>query len=102
VAVPPPWIKASTAEAAGFSLAGFWESRQVSGVDLFSMKPQPAAPKALSVTQLLRRMKNPLEVQLGEVWVEVWVEGEVSYLRKQGSALRNSVIGVQNCDFGDR
>ncbi|MEO0017195.1 MAG: hypothetical protein RLZZ522_478 [Verrucomicrobiota bacterium] len=66
------------------------------------MKPQPAAPKALSVTQLLRRMKNLLEVQLGEVWVEVWVEGEVSNLRKQGSALRNSAIGVQNCDFGDR
>ena len=38
-------------------------------------------PKALSVTQLLRRMKNLLEVQVGEVWVE----GEVSNLRRQPS-----------------
>jgi len=37
--------------------------------------------KALSVTQLLRRMKNLLEVQVGEVWVE----GEVSNLRRQPS-----------------
>ena len=38
-------------------------------------------PKALSVTQLLRRMKNLLEVQVGEVWIE----GEVSNLRRQPS-----------------
>jgi exodeoxyribonuclease VII large subunit len=50
------------------------------GVDLFS-QPKPAGSQALSVTQLLRRMKNLLEVQIGEVWVE----GEVSNLRKQGS-----------------
>lgn len=37
--------------------------------------------KTLSVTQLLRRMKNVLEVSVGEVWVE----GEVSNLRKQPS-----------------
>jgi len=37
--------------------------------------------KALSVTQLVRRMKNLLEIELGEQWVE----GEVSNLRKQGS-----------------
>lgn len=37
--------------------------------------------KALSVTQLLRRMKNLLELQVGEVWVE----GEVSNLRRQPS-----------------
>ena len=37
--------------------------------------------KALSVTQLVRRMKNLLEVELGEVWVE----GEVSNLKKQAS-----------------
>ncbi len=50
-------------------------------MDLFS-QPKPAGePKALSVTQLLRRMKNLLEVQIGELWVE----GEVSNLRKQGS-----------------
>lgn len=47
-------------------------------VDLFSPK---SAPKALSVTQLVRRMKNLLEVELGEQWVE----GEVSNLRKQAS-----------------
>lgn len=47
-------------------------------MDLFEDKK---APKALSVTQLVRRMKNLLEVELGEQWVE----GEVSNLRKQGS-----------------
>ncbi|MCU0796472.1 MAG: exodeoxyribonuclease VII large subunit [Akkermansiaceae bacterium] len=49
-------------------------------MDLFSSRPA-AEPKALSVTQLVRRMKNLLEIQLGEQWVE----GEVSNLRKQGS-----------------
>jgi exodeoxyribonuclease VII large subunit len=49
-------------------------------VDLFSSKAS-SAPKALTVTQLVRRMKNLLEIQLGEQWVE----GEVSNLRKQGS-----------------
>ncbi len=49
-------------------------------MDLFS-KQKSAGEKALSVTQLLRRMKNLLEVQIGETWVE----GEVSNLRKQGS-----------------
>ena len=38
-------------------------------------------PKALSVTQLVRRVKNLLEIELGEQWVV----GEVSNLRKQGS-----------------
>lgn len=42
-----------------------------------SSSPSPA----LSVTQLLRRMKNLLEIQLGNVWVE----GEVSNLRRQPS-----------------
>jgi exodeoxyribonuclease VII large subunit len=49
-------------------------------VDLFS-KPKISGEKAISVTQLMRRMKNLLEVQIGETWVE----GEVSNLRKQGS-----------------
>ena len=70
-------------------------------MDLFSFKPQPAAPKALSVTQLLRRMKNLLEVQLGEVWVE----GEVSNLRKQGSghwyfSLKDEAAQIQCVMFG--
>ncbi len=47
-------------------------------VDLFGDGQEK---KALSVTQLVRRMKNLLEVELGEQWVE----GEVSNLRKQGS-----------------
>ena len=50
-------------------------------VDLFSPKPDDRAPRALSVTQLVRRMKNLLEIQLGGQWVE----GEVSNLRKQAS-----------------
>ena len=37
--------------------------------------------KALPVSRLLRRMRNLLEIEIGEVWVE----GEVSNLRKQGS-----------------
>lgn len=37
--------------------------------------------KALSVTQLVRRMRNVLEIEVGECWVE----GEVSNLRKQAS-----------------
>jgi exodeoxyribonuclease VII large subunit len=36
---------------------------------------------AMSVTQLVRRMKNLLEIQMGQVWVE----GEVSNLRRQSS-----------------
>lgn len=36
---------------------------------------------AMSVTKLVRRMKNILEIEIGDVWVE----GEVSNLRKQAS-----------------
>jgi exodeoxyribonuclease VII large subunit len=85
-----------------FSLAVGGRRRQPAGVDLFSMRPQPAAaPKALSVTQLVRRMKNLLEVQLGEVWVE----GEVSNLRKQGSghwyfSLKDEGAQIQCVMFG--
>ena len=50
------------------------------GVDLFSGS-KSAANAALSVTQLLRRMKLVLEGEIGELWVE----GEVSNLKKQGS-----------------
>ena len=49
-------------------------------VDLFE-SPSPDKPKSLSVTQLVRRMKNLLEIQIGEQWVE----GEVSNLSKQRS-----------------
>lgn len=37
--------------------------------------------KIISVTRLVRRMRNLLEIELGELWVE----GEVSNLRKQAS-----------------
>jgi len=37
--------------------------------------------KTITVTRLVRRMRNLLEIELGEVWVE----GEVSNLRKQAS-----------------
>ncbi len=72
------------------------------GVDLFS-KAKPAGEKALSVTQLLRRMKNLLEVQIGEVWVE----GEVSNLRKQGSghwyfSLKDAGAQISCAMFGAR
>lgn len=53
------------------------------------------------MTQLLRRMKNLLEVQVGEVWVE----GEVSNLRKQGSghwyfSLKDEGAQLQCAMFG--
>ena len=35
--------------------------------------------KAISVTQLARRIRNLLEIQVGEIWEE----GEVSNVRKQ-------------------
>lgn len=47
-------------------------------MELFDKREEP---RALSVTQLVRRMKNLLEIEIGEVWVE----GEVSNLRKQSS-----------------
>ncbi len=83
-----------------------WEARpggsSIRGVDLFS-KPKPAGPAALSVTQLLRRMKNLLEMQVGEVWVE----GEVSNLKKQGSghwyfSLKDQGAQIQCAMFGAR
>jgi len=71
-------------------------------MDLFST-PKPAEDKALSVTQLLRRMKNLLEAQVGEVWVE----GEVSNLKKQGSghwyfSLKDAGAQIQCAMFGAR
>jgi len=72
------------------------------GVDLFS-KPRTPEEKALSVTQLLRRMKNLLEIQVGEVWVE----GEVSNLKKQGSghwyfSLKDAGAQISCAMFGAR
>jgi exodeoxyribonuclease VII large subunit len=72
------------------------------GVDLFS-KPRTSEEKSLSVTQLLRRMKNLLEVQIGEVWVE----GEVSNLRKQASghwyfSLKDAGAQISCAMFGAR
>jgi exodeoxyribonuclease VII large subunit len=40
-----------------------------------------SAIKAISVTQLARRIRNLLEIEVGDVWVE----GEVSNIRKQAS-----------------
>jgi len=88
-------------------LAGFSSSKNFPrlpdcGVDLFS-KPKTPEEKALSVTQLLRRMKNLLEVQIGETWVE----GEVSNLRKQASghwyfSLKDEGAQISCAMFGAR
>jgi exodeoxyribonuclease VII large subunit len=54
------------------------------GVNLFSHpsgNEREEQREALPVSRLLRRMRNLLEIEIGEVWVE----GEVSNLRKQGS-----------------
>ncbi|MCU0781238.1 MAG: exodeoxyribonuclease VII large subunit, partial [Akkermansiaceae bacterium] len=50
-------------------------------MDLFSMSARKVAPQALTVTELVRKMRELLEAGVGEVWVE----GEVSNLKKQGS-----------------
>jgi exodeoxyribonuclease VII large subunit len=49
-------------------------------VDLFSDIPKKPV-KALSVTQLVRKMKRAVEAEVGRLWIE----GEVSNLTKQGS-----------------
>ncbi|MDA7499798.1 exodeoxyribonuclease VII large subunit, partial [Akkermansiaceae bacterium] len=59
--------------------------------------------KAISVTQLARRIRNLLEIQIGEVWVE----GEVSNLRKQGSghwyfSLKDQSSQISCAMFGAR
>ncbi|MGB6222257.1 exodeoxyribonuclease VII large subunit [Haloferula sp.] len=71
-------------------------------MDLFSSN-KPADSKALSVTQLVRRMKNLLEIELGEQWVE----GEVSNLRKQASghwyfSLKDERAQISCAMFGAR
>ena len=59
--------------------------------------------KTLSVTQLLRRIKNVVEIEVGEVWVE----GEVSNLKKQASGhwyftLKDDGAQIQCAMFGAR
>lgn len=59
--------------------------------------------KTLSVTQLLRRIKNVVEIEVGEVWVE----GEVSNLKKQASGhwyftLKDESAQIQCAMFGAR
>jgi exodeoxyribonuclease VII large subunit len=86
----------------GFSHSINFAWRADCGVDLFS-KPRTSEEKALSVTQLLRRMKNLLEIQIGEMWVE----GEVSNLRKQGSghwyfSLKDEGAQISCAMFGAR
>lgn len=72
-------------------------------VDDLLPRPKPAEPKALSVTQLLRRIKNVVEVQVGELWIE----GEVSNLKKQASghwyfSLKDDGAQIQCAMFGAR
>lgn len=60
-------------------------------------------PKTISVTQLLRRIKNVVEIEVGEVWVE----GEVSNLKKQASGhwyftLKDDNAQIQCAMFGAR
>lgn len=59
--------------------------------------------EAISVTQLARRVRNLLEIQVGQVWVE----GEVSNLRKQGSghwyfSLKDESSQISCAMFGAR
>lgn len=59
--------------------------------------------RAISVTRLLRRIRNALEINVGEVWVE----GEVSNLRKQASghwyfSLKDGSAQIQCAMFGAR
>ena len=62
-----------------------------------------ADTKTLSVTQLLRRIKNVVEIEVGEVWVE----GEISNLKKQASGhwyftLKDESAQIQCAMFGAR
>ena len=59
--------------------------------------------KAISVTQLARRIRNLLEIQIGDMWVE----GEISNLRKQGSghwyfSLKDESSQISCAMFGAR
>ncbi len=72
-------------------------------MDLFSQNRPAEGPKALSVTQLLRRMKNLLEIEVGEIWVE----GEVSNLKRQASghwyfSLKDNSAQIQCAMFSAR
>jgi exodeoxyribonuclease VII large subunit len=65
--------------------------------------PKAAAERAISVTQLLRRIRNILEINVGDVWIE----GEVSNLRKQASghwyfSLKDETAQIQCAMFGAR
>ncbi|MFU8892001.1 MAG: exodeoxyribonuclease VII large subunit [Luteolibacter sp.] len=62
-----------------------------------------AENRAISVTQLLRRIRNILEINVGDVWIE----GEVSNLRKQASghwyfSLKDETAQIQCAMFGAR
>ena len=62
-----------------------------------------AEHRAISVTQLLRRIRNVLEINVGDVWIE----GEVSNLRKQASghwyfSLKDETAQIQCAMFGAR
>lgn len=71
-------------------------------VDLFSDIPQKES-KALSVTQLVRKMKRSIESGVGKLWIE----GEVSNLKKQASghwyfSLKDEVSQIQCAIFNAR
>jgi len=59
--------------------------------------------KAISVTQLARRIRNLLEIEVGDIWVE----GEISNVRKQGSghwyfSLKDESAQISCAMFGAR
>ncbi len=71
-------------------------------MDLFSDLPEKTT-KALSVTQLVRKMKRAIEAGVGKLWIE----GEVSNLRKQSSghwyfSLKDDSAQIQCAMFGAR
>ena len=74
----------------------------VAAVDLFSDIPKKET-KALSVTQVVRKMKRAIESEVGRLWIE----GEVSNLKKQGSghwyfSLKDEGSQLQCAMFGAR
>lgn len=71
-------------------------------MDLFSDIPKKET-KALSVTQLVRKMKRAIEAEVGRLWIE----GEVSNLKKQASghwyfSLKDEGSQIQCAMFGAR
>ncbi|MEI6339772.1 MAG: exodeoxyribonuclease VII large subunit, partial [Verrucomicrobiota bacterium] len=66
------------------------------GLDLHSApSSQPSAPKIHSVTEVTRRVRELIEAGIGEVWVE----GEISNVRRQASGHQYFTLKDSSCQL---